>query len=129
MGGYKRLYIKIPDNYSNETRKFIRTVVKILNEREELSPLMEGVIVMLMTCYETFQKASRQIREDDEILTIGKNDAAMAHPAVGIQLKSNQQVLALMKELGLTIKSRKVLDTVERGTDNLSLWEKEDFEN
>ena len=125
----RKLSIKVPPTYSDQTRRFIKTIIKELNEREELNSLMEGVLVMLMNCYETFVDASRIIRQEGSMTLLTKQDTLQAHPAVSVQLKSNQQVLALMKELGLTIKSRRVLDNAKEDATALSLFNNTDYED
>lgn len=124
-----KLSIKVPPTFSDQTRRFIKTIIKELNEREELNSLMEGVLVMLMNCYETFVDASRTIRQEGSMTLLTKQDTLQAHPAVSVQLKSNQQVLALMKELGLTIKSRRVLDNAKEDATALSLFNNTDYED
>ena len=120
----KRITVRVPDNYSDETKEFMKKVVKALNENGELTPMMEGVVGMLRDCYETYQKATRAIRQDDDVLQTTLKDELIAHPAVKIQMQANQQVLALMKELGLTTRSRKVIDKVGGGEpDQLSLFD------
>lgn len=120
----KKITVRVPDNYSTETKDFMRKVLRALNENGELTPMMEGVVGMLRDTYETFQKASRAIRQDDDVLTTTVKDEVIAHPAVKIQMQANQQVLALMKELGLTTRSRKVIDKVGGGEpDQLSLFD------
>lgn len=121
MSNYRKLKIKVPDTFSEATKRFMKTVVKELNEREELNPMMEGVLMMLMNCYESFIDASTQVRQEGTTTTNIK-DEVVTHPAVGVQLKSNQQVLALMKELGLTIKSRRALENTKDDTSLLSLF-------
>lgn len=118
-----KLSLKVPDCYSAETKRFIKIVLRELNERDELNSLMEGVLVMLMNCYETFIDASRTVRQEGATTLLTKNDVLSTHPAVGTQLKSNQQVLALMKELGLTTKSRRVLDNAKEDSSVLSLFD------
>jgi P27 family predicted phage terminase small subunit len=125
----RKLSIKVPPTFSDQTRRFIKTIIKELNEREELNSLMEGVLVMLMNCYETFVDASRTIRQEGSMTLLTKQDTLQAHPAVSVQLKSNQQVLALMKELGLTIKSRRVLDNAKEDATALSLFNNTDYED
>lgn len=125
----RKLSIKVPPTFSDQTRRFIKTIIKELNEREELNSLMEGVLVMLMNCYETFVDASRIIRQEGSMTLLTKQDTLQAHPAVSVQLKSNQQVLALMKELGLTIKSRRVLDNAKEDATALSLFNNADYED
>lgn len=125
----KKISIKVPDVFSDETKRFMKIVTKELNERGELNPLMEGVLVMLMNCYETFVDASRTIRQEGSMTLLTKQDTLQAHPAVAVQLKSNQQVLALMKELGLTIKSRRVLDNAREDSSILSLFNQNDYED
>ena len=117
-----KIVLKVPDTYSAETKRFIKIVLRELNERDELNSLMEGVLVMLMNCYETFIDASRTVRQEGATTILTKNDVLSTHPAVGTQLKSNQQVLALMKELGLTTKSRRVLDNSKDDSSVLSLF-------
>ena len=125
----RKLSIKVPPTFSDQTRRFIKTIIKELNEREELNSLMEGVLVMLMNCYVTFVDASRTIRQEGAMTLLTKQDTLQAHPAVSVQLKSNQQVLALMKELGLTIKSRRVLDNAKEDATALSLFNNTDYED
>lgn len=125
----RKISIKVPPTFSDQTRRFIKTIIKELNEREELNSLMEGVLVMLMNCYETFVDASRIIRQEGSMTLLTKQDTLQAHPAVSVQLKSNQQVLALMKELGLTIKSRRVLDNAKEDATALSLFNNTDYED
>lgn len=125
----RKLSIKVPPTFSDQTRRFIKTIIKELNEREELNSLMEGVLVMLMNCYETFVDASRTIRQEGSMTLLTKQDTLQAHPAVSVHLKSNQQVLALMKELGLTIKSRRVLDNAKEDATALSLFNNTDYED
>lgn len=120
----KKITVRIPENYSQETKEFMRKIVRVLNENGELTPMTEGVVGMLRDCYETYQKATRTIREDDDVLQKTLKDEWVAHPAVKIQMQANQQVLALMKELGLTTRSRKVIDKVGGGEpDQLSLFD------
>jgi phage terminase small subunit len=122
--GRKKTTICVPEGYSEATRKFMKVVQKELHANGELTPMMEGVIIMLRECYETFQKAARTLREDDEVIAFTLKDERVAHPAVKVLMQSNQQVLALMKELGLTTRSRKVIDKVGGGgADQLSLFE------
>lgn len=125
----RKLSIKVPDTFSDQTRRFMKIVVKELNEREELSVLMEGVLMMLMNCYETFVNASETIRQEGSLTSLTKKDTLQAHPAVAMQLKSNQQVLALMKELGLTIKSRRVLDMSKEGGSQLDLFNAKNYDD
>lgn len=125
----RKISIKVPPTFSDQTRRFIKTIIKELNEREELNSLMEGVLVMLMNCYETFVDASRIIKQEGSMTLLTKQDTLQAHPAVSVQLKSNQQVLALMKELGLTIKSRRVLDNAKEDATALSLFNNTDYED
>lgn len=125
----KKISIKVPPTFSDQTRRFMKIVVKELNERDELSVLMEGVLMMLMNCYETFVNASETIRQEGSLTSLTKQDTLQAHPAVAMQLKSNQQVLALMKELGLTIKSRRVLDMSKEGGSQLDLFNAKNYDD
>lgn len=118
------IVIKVPDYYSAETKAFMKKVAKALNANGELTPMMEGVVGMLRDCFETYQKATRAIREDNDIIVTTIKDEKVAHPAVKVQMQANQQVLALMKELGLTTRSRKVIDKVGGGEpDQLSIFD------
>lgn len=120
----RRLTIDVPEYYSEATKQFMKRVTKALNDNGELTPMMYGVVGMLRDCYETYQKATRSIMEDDEVILQTLKGDKVSHPAVKLQLQANQQVLALMKELGLTTRSRKVIDKVGGGeADQLSLFD------
>ena len=120
----RRLTVTVPDYYSEATKQFMKQVVKALNDNGELTTMTFGVVGMLRDCYETYQKATRSIMEDDEVILQTLKGDKVSHPAVKLQLQANQQVLALMKELGLTTRSRKVIDKVGGGeADQLSLFD------
>jgi P27 family predicted phage terminase small subunit len=123
----KKIHLKFPEGIEPETIRFMKIVMAELSERDELPAVMEGVIIMLMNCYNTYIQASKEVRQSG-MMMMNVKDEAIVNPAVGAQLKSNQQCLALMKELGLTIKARKVLDNAKEGTDMLSIFEDKDFE-
>lgn len=120
----RKFRIECGEGYSPETKKFMKVVQAQLEENGELLPMMEGVLIMLRNCYETFQVASRTLREDAEVILLTVKDERTTHPAVKVQMQANQQVLALMKELGLTTRSRKVIDKVGGGeADQLTLFD------
>lgn len=62
----------------------MKIVMAELSERDELPAVMEGVIIMLMNCYNTYIQASKEVRQSG-MMMINVKDEAIVNPAVGAQ--------------------------------------------
>ena len=91
----------MPDNLSDETQKFIKDVVKELNAIQNIDL---GAIRMLATSYEMYMQATDILLKEGPVIEIKYEKAA--NPAQNIATKNYAQVMKIMTEYGLTIKSR-----------------------
>jgi P27 family predicted phage terminase small subunit len=94
----------MPKGCSDETQKFMRDVVKELNARKAIQNIDLGALRMLATSYEMYLQATDIMLEEGPVVMI-KYDKA-ANPAQNIATKNYAQVMKIMTEYGLTIKSR-----------------------
>jgi P27 family predicted phage terminase small subunit len=92
------------DKLSEETKKFIDDVMRELTERGVLENLDYGAMRMLATAYETYRKASNRLIDEGPIII--SNFTNVANPVQSVVTKSYAQVMKIMTEYGLTIKSR-----------------------
>ena len=94
----------MPEGLSDETQKFMRDVVKELNARKAISNIDLGALRMLATSYEMYLQASSLLLAQGPVVMV-KGEQAM-NPAQNAATKSYSQVMKIMTEYGLTIKSR-----------------------
>lgn len=94
----------MPDGLSEETQKFMRDVVKELNKRKIIQSIDLGALRMLATSYEMYLQATDILLADGPVVMIKYERAA--NPAQNIATKNYAQVMKIMTEYGLTIKSR-----------------------
>lgn len=88
-----------------ETKSFMDAVMKKLNETGALEECDRGAIRMLMVSYDMYVKASANLMEIGPIL-YDKRQKPSINPAATLTKNYYAQVIAFMKEFGLTIKSR-----------------------
>lgn len=102
----KRYMVKfaMPNGLSDEAQKFMKDVVKELNARKAIQNIDLGALRMLATSYEMYLRATQQLLEEGPVIMIKYEKAA--HPAQNIATKNYAQVMKIMTEYGLTIKSR-----------------------
>lgn len=101
---------KIPDNVSNETSKFIKDVLRELNKRNTIQIVDLGALRMLTVSYEMYLQASGILLQDGPI-KLNRAGDIVSHPAQTIATKNYAQVMKIMTEYGLTIKSRTQIKT------------------
>ena len=94
----------MPDKLSDETKKFMTDVVKELNKRKAIQNIDLGALRMLATSYEMYLQATDIMLEEGPIVPIKYEMAA--NPAQNIATKNYAQVMKIMTEYGLTVKSR-----------------------
>lgn len=104
----KRFTFPMPDTVSDETKLFMRNIIRELKRNLSLEVIDTGALNMLMTSYEMYLQASRELLKDGPLLR-NKYGDVIPHPAQTIATKNYNQVLAIMKEYGLTVKARKSL--------------------
>lgn len=94
----------IPKGCSPETQKFMRDVLKELNARKVIQNIDLGALRMLATSYEMYLQATEIMLEEGPVVLIKYEKAA--NPAQNVATKNYAQVMKIMTEYGLTIKSR-----------------------
>ncbi len=94
----------MPDKLSGETQKFIKDVVKELNARKAIQNIDLGALRMLAISYEMYLQATEILLEEGPVVMIKYEKAA--NPAQNIATKNYAQVMKIMTEYGLTVKSR-----------------------
>lgn len=104
--------ITLPDNLTEEAEKYIQTVITNLKKQGKIDSVDSGAIYMLADNYNTYIIASKTLREEG--LTVTSNQGNISpHPCVKISKDSQTLCLDIMKDFGLTLKSRKSLKVVE----------------
>lgn len=94
----------MPKGLSDETQKFMKDVVKELNARKAIQNIDLGALRMLATSYEMYLQATDIMLEEGPVVMIKYEKAA--NPAQNIATKNYAQVMKIMTEYGLTVKSR-----------------------
>lgn len=106
-----RFTFPIPDNVSEETSKFMKAIIRELRAKQKIDVIDSGALNMLMTSYEMYLQATEKLLNEGPI-TLTRFGDNVPNPAQTIASKNYNQVLAIMKEYGLTVKSRaKMKDT------------------
>lgn len=102
---------KMPEKLSEETQDFMRDVVKELNKRKAIQAIDLGALRMLATSYEMYLQATEIMLSDGPVVMIKYEKAA--NPAQNIATKNYAQVMKIMTEYGLTVKSRSTISTMK----------------
>lgn len=94
----------MPEKLSEETQKFMKDVLKELNARKAIQNIDLGALRMLAISYEMYLQATEILLEEGPVILIKYEKAA--NPAQNVATKNYAQVMKIMTEYGLTIKSR-----------------------
>lgn len=88
-----------------DTVKYIREVVKSLNDKDAALPIDLGAISMLAENYNLFLEAGEQIASEGLLIYNSKGDQ-IKNPLIKVQTDAQIQAVKIMTEFGLTVKSR-----------------------
>lgn len=113
----------IPKGVSDETSVFMRDVLKELNKKKAIQNIDLGALNMLCVSYEMYLQ-STQILLDEGVILRNKYGDIIPHPAQTIATKNYAQVMKIMTEYGLTIKSRSQIKSVSSEKDESAPIEK-----
>jgi P27 family predicted phage terminase small subunit len=116
------LQIDIPEGLSKETKKFIEDVIRELTERGVLESIDSASMSMLATSYEMYRRATAILLRKGPVVVI--NYAKAVNPAQTVATKSYAQVIKIMTEYGLTVKSRSHIQSmnVDKSESQLDLF-------
>ena len=101
----------LPANAKQYTRQFIEIAIDKLIELSVLSDSDIGAIRMLSVNYEMYVQASNELIADGPILTDRRGNKK-ANPANKLVKDYGSQIFVLLKEFGLTVKSRDLIGSM-----------------
>lgn len=111
-----KIEIEYPDNLSKETRLFMNAVLEKLDGVDSISNCDLGAIRMLMLSYDIYVKASNELLEKGPFI-YDKRKRTTVHPGVAITAKKYNEIVTIMKEFGLTPKSREHIKAMTNEVD------------
>lgn len=112
--------INLPDELLSDTQRYIYNIIDALTENKKINCLDEGALYMLAENYNNFLKCREIVNKEGFTFTSDRGNIAI-HPAVKIMKDSQMLCVNLMKEIGLTLKSRKSLDVMSMETEDSPL--------
>lgn len=117
---YKK--ILLPDNLSEEAERYIKKVIDWLKKSEKLNTVDEGALRILVDSYDQYIKAMEHVNRVG-LTVAGSRNTIVANPCVRIAKDAKSTCLSLMTELGLTIKSRSKLSSLDDDEEDSPLCE------
>lgn len=106
----------LPKNAKEYTRAFITIAVNKLTELDVLDDSDIGAIRMLSVNYEMYVQASDQLIKFGPLLE-GKHGEMTVNPANKLVKDYGSQIFVLLKEFGLTVKSRDLIGSMTPAVD------------
>lgn len=114
--------ILLPDNLSAEAERYIKKVIDWLKSNDKLNAVDEGALRILVDSYDQYIKAMEHVNSVG--LTVpGSRNTIVANPAVRIAKDAKSTCLSLMTEIGLTLKSRTKLTSLDTEAEDSPLSE------
>ena len=111
-----------PPHTHARCRQFVALVMDKLNATEAVESIDLGAIDLLCGSYNLYCQSDEQVRKEGVTAT-NRYGELKPHPAVNVRHQAFNQCVAVMKELGLTIKSRSNLPVVQSDADEDHLAE------
>lgn len=116
----KKIKFTLPDKLESETQEYINNVLKYLEKNENLNVIDGGALYMLTEAYNTFIKASKQLNEEG--MTFENNMGNITvHPAFQIRKTALKEAMDILRDFGLTLRSRSHIKAVETETEESPL--------
>lgn len=120
----------LPDNLRKESKQFIEGVIRNLKKKGTYSDDDNGSLYMLAKSYDTYLMSIDKLNEEGYIIISDRGNQSLS-PWVTVQKNAEKTVIELMRDFGLTLKSRTTLkviaDEVEEESE-LSKFIREGFE-
>ena len=109
----------IRDEWSDETKEYIREVNNTLTNMGVLESVDMKNIVLLGDAYDMYLQAKDNVRQQG--LTIGHGDRERQNPNLVIARQQQAMVLSYLKELNITCRGRRLLANSEMKADETPL--------
>lgn len=117
----EKVLFSFPKGTLAETKKPIDAILKLWEEERGLTEHDLLWVKLLVDAYDLFNRACKDIREQGMLITYGRSgEYKKQNPAIGIRDKAFNQVVSLIREAGLTPRSRKRLDAGETSAKDLA---------
>lgn len=112
--------IELPKGIKKQTISFIQGIIDLFETEQKLNELDSLSLYLLASNVDSYLECERNIRKNGAVyITDRGNQAASAY--VGIQKQAMSAIIALLKELGLTISSRSKIKAVDNAGDDSPL--------
>lgn len=116
----KKFAFTYPNGTLAETKKPIDAILALWEEERGLTEHDLLWVKLLVDAYDLFNRSCKDIRENGMLITYGKSgEYKKQNPSIGIRDKAFNQVVSLIREAGLTPRSRKRLDAGETSAKDL----------
>lgn len=125
MNTYKG--VLIPDNLCDKAERYIKKAIDYLKKSDKLTSTDEAAIMILADSYNQYLRATEIVNEEGMTIP-GSRGTTVVHPLVRVSKDSKAQCIAVMQELGLTLKARKNLEEKVKQNEN-EIEEKSPLEN
>lgn len=114
--------LTLPSNLEVETTEYINHVLTYLKKNDKYNSIDCGALYMLVDAYNTYIKASKQLAEEGLTVTSDRGNIAQ-HPVFGIMKTSMATAMDILRDFGLTLKSRSKLNFMESETEESPLMQ------
>lgn len=105
------------------TRKYLRQVIAFIEDTGAGKDVDTGVLELLEDALNTRSECIKVIQRDG-MTVLDRYGCAKAHPLLATKEKAHNQVMSALRELGLTVRSRKDLPDIQEATKEKSAVEK-----
>lgn len=110
---------KIPSDIEDEAKAYMKNVISQLDEAGVLVDVDSAALNMLARHYSMFIKANNELKNQD-LLCVNSKGQLAPNPLIKIIKDSQIQCLNIMKDFGLTAKSRTKLPKLDNSDKELS---------
>ncbi len=115
-----KIKFNLPSNLEEETTEYINNVLSYLKKNDKLNVIDGGALYMLADTYNTYIKASKQLAEEGLTVTSDRGNISQ-HPVYGIMKYSIATAMDILRDFGLTLKSRSKLNIIDSETEESPL--------
>ena len=114
--------IILPQNLEVETTEYINSVLSYLKKNDKFNIIDNGALYMLADSYNTYIKASKQLAEEGLTVISDRGNIAQ-HPVYGIMKHSISTAMDILRDFGLTLKSRSKLNIISDDSEESPLMQ------
>ena len=115
---YKQIYL--PDDVRNEAIDFTKSVIDLLDDQHRLSGYDAASFYILTDSFSQYLDGRDIVNAEGLIVTTSMGNKA-AHPAFTIAKECNKTVMNIAKEMGLSLRSRKMITNLAQETESSPL--------